>query len=413
MSDPVARDDGGLLLPSGPRGAILATLLAAAMFGGVWALFTWLAPDPASSPAAATTTTTTPSPITSATATPTPTPTPTPSPATPTPLPTPTPVDWNAVAGQVSPAVTEVAGIRCQGRTVTGSGLLVAPDRVLTAAHLVIRSPRIRVAVGAEARAARVVSLDGDRDLALLSLDDPLPGPPVPMVPDLVVVDDEVGLLVPGPSAEGAAATPVPVTATGLRVPTRVGAVSDVLTVDLDGAAAAAGTPVVTSGAGFAGMLLVDHVEGAVADTGHVLSAEAIADRVTAWAGEPPVGRHECAAREPVVAPTPSPTPTPTADARDPFASDDVRWIAVLESFTQDRHRRGAMQSRARVWDEALSLPRQGVHTRLLRSDDWPSLEPGLWVLHLGRWDTVEEARAACEAVRSVSPGCYAADLRR
>ncbi len=412
MSDPVGRDDGGLLLPSGPRGAILATLLAAAVFGGVWALFTWLAPDPASTPAAAAATTSTTT-VTSPTASSTTTPTPTPTPSPPTPSPTPTPVDWDAVAGQVSPAITDVAGIRCQGRTVTGSGLLVAPDRVLTAAHVVVRSPRIRVAVGAEARAARVVSLDNNRDLALLALADPLPGPAVPLVPDLVAVDDLVGLLAPGPSAGGAAATPVPVTATGLRVPTRVGAVSDVLTVDLGGATAPAGTPVVTSGAGFAGMLLVDHVEGAVADTGHVLSAEAIADRVTAWAGETPVGRHQCPAPEPVVTPTPTPTPTATADARDPFASDDVQWIAVLESFAEDRYRRGVMRSRARDWDEALSVPRQGVHTRLLRSDDWPSLEPGLWVLHLGRWDTVEEARDACEAIRSASPGCYAADLRR
>ncbi len=409
------RDDGGLLLPSGPRGAILATLLAAAVFGGVWAVFTWLAPDPGTAPADVAVPTTTPTAPVTPTRAASPTPSPTPAP---TPTPTPTPVDWETVAGQVSPAVTEVAGIRCQGRTVTGSGLLVSADQVVTAAHVVVRSPRIRVAVGAEARTARVVSLDIDRDLALLSLAEPMPGPPVPLVPGLVAVDDQVGLLTPGPSAGGAALTPVPVTAVGLRVPTRTGAVSDVLTVALGDDTALAGTPVVTADAGFAGMLLVDHVEGAVAGTGHVLSAEAIADRVTAWAGDKP-SRHACPQPEPTATatetetPAPTPAPAPPVGADDPFAAEDVRWIAVLESFTEEQYRRRTMQARVRDWDEALSLPRQGIRTRLLRSDQWPSLRPGLWVLYLGQWGTVEQARAACEAVRSVSPGCYAADLRR
>lgn len=414
---PPVRDDAGLLLPSGPRGAILATLLAAAVFGGVWGLFAWLAPTPASTPGAATAPTSTPPARAAATTgPPSTTPVPTPAAPRPTPSPTPTPVDWDAVAGRVAPAIARVSGDRCAGPTRRGAGVLVTPDQVLTSAHVVTEAPAIRVLVGAEERSARILSLDHDQDLALLSLAEPLPGPVLPLVPDLVAVDDELGIVTADPTA-GTTAMPVPVTATGLRVPTRGGAVSDVLTVALDADSGWAGAPVVTADGGLAGILLVDHVEGAVAGTGHVLSAETAADQVTAWAGDPPAARHGCGSPEPTPDATPgaapAPTSAPTTREADPFASADVDWIAVVESLTVERHRQSAMRARARDWDRALSLPRQGVRTRLLRSDDWPSLEPGFWVLYLGRWATVEEARAACAAVRSVAPGCYAADLRR
>jgi S1-C subfamily serine protease len=75
-----------------------------------------------------------------------------------------------------------------------GSGVLIAPDRVLTAAHVVQVANRIVVDVGDQSIAARVVASEPSADVALLELQQAATGAPVATLGDssAVQVGDQV-----------------------------------------------------------------------------------------------------------------------------------------------------------------------------------------------------------------------------
>jgi S1-C subfamily serine protease len=64
----------------------------------------------------------------------------------------------------------------CSTGEAHGSGIVVAPGLVLTAAHVVKGADEIDVTNGARSTTASVVAFDPDMDLAYVRLDDDLPG---------------------------------------------------------------------------------------------------------------------------------------------------------------------------------------------------------------------------------------------
>ncbi|MGI8646244.1 MAG: MarP family serine protease, partial [Nocardioides sp.] len=84
-------------------------------------------------------------------------------------------ITGSAAVRQASASVVKISGTAedC-GRTLDGSGFVVAPQHVLTNAHVVagVDRPRVRVAGGSERLGARVVAFDPHRDLAMLYVPD-------------------------------------------------------------------------------------------------------------------------------------------------------------------------------------------------------------------------------------------------
>jgi S1-C subfamily serine protease len=79
----------------------------------------------------------------------------------------PAPPGWQAAA----PSVVEVLATGYGRQELHGSGAIVRAERVATVAHLVAGARSVAVRVGNERRrAARVVALDRERDLALLEV---------------------------------------------------------------------------------------------------------------------------------------------------------------------------------------------------------------------------------------------------
>jgi hypothetical protein len=66
-------------------------------------------------------------------------------------------------------------GTSCSGSAI-GTGFLVAPNLVATAAHVVNGAAVIGVTAGSDTRVGSVVGLDGGDDVALVRLSQPLPG---------------------------------------------------------------------------------------------------------------------------------------------------------------------------------------------------------------------------------------------
>lgn len=115
------------------------------------------------------------SPASSSTVAPTPTPTPTPTPS-PTASPTPTGyVDFAAVYAAVSSGVAEIDAVTCDG-DATGTGFLVAKDRMVTAAHVINGASSLTVRTDSGNVKAVVAGVDKTADLAVLTLAQPVRG---------------------------------------------------------------------------------------------------------------------------------------------------------------------------------------------------------------------------------------------
>ena len=85
----------------------------------------------------------------------------------------------SAVVGATSPSVVKVRGLAssCQ-KVLEGSGFVVAPNRVMSNAHVVAGSESVTVEVGGETYEAWVVSYDPDADISILDVPD-LPSAPL------------------------------------------------------------------------------------------------------------------------------------------------------------------------------------------------------------------------------------------
>jgi hypothetical protein len=76
-------------------------------------------------------------------------------------------------------SVAEVLAEGCPVASNRGLGLMVAPGRVLTSAHVVAGSPKISVTIEGRRSLAIVVAFDSDNDLAVLKTTDPAPFIPI------------------------------------------------------------------------------------------------------------------------------------------------------------------------------------------------------------------------------------------
>lgn len=203
-----------------------------------------------------------------------------------------------AEAADPAPAETEPAGVPAEaavvrltgtaaqcGQVQSGSGVAVAPDRVLTNAHVVlgVDAPTVTDAQRG-VHDARVVHLDTARDLAVLALD----GADLPVMPlGAELVGGESALVMGHPDGGPFASTPATVQAVG-EVPlgdvvTGAASMVDVYTLAADIRHGYSGGPVVDAAGSLAGLVFA-RAPGAD-PVGYALSADSIAPAVAAAPG--------------------------------------------------------------------------------------------------------------------------------
>lgn len=83
--------------------------------------------------------------------------------------------DHSALLARASTGVVMIRATTCEGEGV-GSGFLVSPHQVLTAAHVVQGAASVAVGHDEEVYAATVTGIDSDADVALLDLTQPIAG---------------------------------------------------------------------------------------------------------------------------------------------------------------------------------------------------------------------------------------------
>ncbi|MBY5164440.1 trypsin-like peptidase domain-containing protein [Salsipaludibacter albus] len=383
--------DPALLLPSGAAGGLLVVVLAALLFAGVWWGFDRLTTDAAASRATAPTAVPSPPAVAARVS-----PTPSPMATDPAPEPEPT-VDparaWDPVLQQTADALVTVAATSCDATTVMGAGFTVAPRRIVTAAHLLGDASAVEVRRGDRAQPARVLARDADADLALLALDDSLGDATLALVDRPVAIGQRVAPATLG--ADGASVVPATVSGVDVTVVTRRGTLPGILRTDARVDGALAGAPLLAPSGRVAGVVLADHVTSAVGDLGFAVPASVLAQRLEAWASTRPTPLVAC----PTAAPSPMPAPEPRTEGG---------WIAVLESLPVEQFDRADADRRARAY-----AGRIDDRTRVLRSTDWPTLNPGYWVVWTGTHPSRDAARAACAEYGSGAPVCYPREARR
>ncbi|MEX3566163.1 CvpA family protein [Micrococcus endophyticus] len=203
-----------------------------------------------------------------------------------------------AEAADPAPAETEPAGVPAEaavvrltgtaaqcGQVQSGSGVAVAPDRVLTNAHVVlgVDAPTVTDAQRG-VHDARIVHLDTARDLAVLALD----GADLPVMPlGAELVGGESALVMGHPDGGPFASIPATVQAVG-EVPlgdvvTGAASMVDVYTLAADIRHGYSGGPVVDAAGSLAGLVFA-RAPGAD-PVGYALSADSIAPAVAAAPG--------------------------------------------------------------------------------------------------------------------------------
>ncbi|MGW3945230.1 CvpA family protein [Micrococcus endophyticus] len=203
-----------------------------------------------------------------------------------------------AEAADPEPAETEPAGVPAEaavvrltgtaaqcGQVQSGSGVAVAPDRVLTNAHVVlgVDAPTVTDAQRG-VHDARIVHLDTARDLAVLALD----GADLPVMPlGAELVGGESALVMGHPDGGPFASTPATVQAVG-EVPlgdvvTGAASMVDVYTLAADIRHGYSGGPVVDAAGSLAGLVFA-RAPGAD-PVSYALSADSIAPAVAAAPG--------------------------------------------------------------------------------------------------------------------------------
>ena len=219
-----------------------------------------------------------------------------PAPAAPEPAPTtapPAPEPEPEPVGEPGPAVApaEAAVVRLTGTATrcaqvqSGSGVAVAPDRVLTNAHVVlgVDAPTVTDAQRG-VHEARIVHLDTARDLAVLALD----GAGLPVMPmGDELAGGESALVMGHPDGGPFASLPATVQAVGevplADVVTGAASMVDVYTLAADIRHGYSGGPVVDAGGALAGLVFA-RAPGADA-VGYALSADSIAPAAAAAPG--------------------------------------------------------------------------------------------------------------------------------
>lgn len=156
-----------------------------------------------------------------------------------------------------------------------GSGVIIADNRVITNAHVVagVRNPRVQVGGTGRRYAARVVSFDAKRDLAVLAVPD-MKTDPLPLGSDLSRGDEAVvaGFPNDGPFQADAARVRSIVRASGEDIYGRPGAVREVYSLFVNVQPGNSGGPVLNSDGEIVGIVFAKSLDDDT--TGYALTLD-------------------------------------------------------------------------------------------------------------------------------------------
>lgn len=206
-----------------------------------------------------------------------------------------------AVARRVRAATVKITGDAADcARTQEGSGAVVAPERVVTNAHVVAGVERPQVQLGGEGRryAARTVLFDPDRDLAVLAVPGLPPSVrPLPLGADLDRGADAAFAGYPrnGPYVLGPARVRSVLRASGEDIYGRPGVVRRVYSLFATVEPGNSGGPVVDTRGALVGVVFAKSLDDA--QTGYALTLTEVRSDITAGvAATDAVGTGGCAA---------------------------------------------------------------------------------------------------------------------
>lgn len=115
-------------------------------------------------------------------------------PPTPSQTPTPTRMTWQDVFATTGSGVTRIAATTCEGGS-TGSGFLVDPETVVTAAHVVEGATSISLRFGADVYGGEPVFVDTESDLALVRIGGRAAGHSFAVAAEPAAVGEEVAAI--------------------------------------------------------------------------------------------------------------------------------------------------------------------------------------------------------------------------
>jgi S1-C subfamily serine protease len=203
-------------------------------------------------------------------------------------LPVPSP-DPGAVSESVldraKGSIVKIVGDAAEcGRGQEGSGVVVAPQRVVTNAHVVagVDTPTVQVGGTGERRAARVVLFDPQKDIAVLAVPG-LRATPLRLAPsDLVHGDDAVVAGFPrnGPFAAGAARVRAVLSAVGEDIYGKPGVTREVYSLYANVQQGNSGGPLLNTSGHVAGIVFAKSLDDPL--TGYALTVKEIAGDVKA-----------------------------------------------------------------------------------------------------------------------------------
>lgn len=202
----------------------------------------------------------------------------------PVPAPDPGTVSRKVLARAAQSIVKIVGDAPACGRGQEGSGTVVAPQRVLTNAHVVagVAAPTVQVGGEGPRLRARVVLFDPQRDVAVLAVPD-LHAPALPLARvDLGHGDDAVvaGFPKNGPFAAGAARVRDVLTAVGEDIYGKPGVTREVYSLYANVQQGNSGGPLLDTGGHVVGMVFAKSLDDP--STGYALTIKEIASDVRA-----------------------------------------------------------------------------------------------------------------------------------
>lgn len=202
-----------------------------------------------------------------------------------------------AVQAQVRRSVVKITGDAAScDRGQEGSGAVVAPERVITNAHVVagVRAPRVQLVDGGRRYPATVVLFDPRVDVAVLAVPG-LPAPALPLGEPMQRGDDAavVGYPGNGPYREVPARVRSRISATGEDIYGGPGATRQVYSLYAQVEQGNSGGPLVSVDGRLAGLIFAKSLEDA--STGYALTLDEIRDEIrTGSRATSPVSTRGC-----------------------------------------------------------------------------------------------------------------------
>lgn len=202
-----------------------------------------------------------------------------------------------AVQAQVRKSVVKITGdAPACDRGQEGSGAIIAPERVITNAHVVagVREPKVQLSGNGRRFAASVVLFDPRTDVAVLAVPG-LPAPALPLGEDLRRGDDAMVAGYPGngPYVVAPARVRSSLSATGEDIYGGAGAVRQVYSLFTTVEQGNSGGPVVAVDGSLAGVVFAKSLDDA--QTGYALTMTEVRDEIAAGiAADATVGTGGC-----------------------------------------------------------------------------------------------------------------------